>query len=181
MKVENIQYEQRMDLHPRTKFVGFPNFPFGFTNWTFFMRCQKQGIVAKSIQSDHVLETTPHLAADRLDSRKTQHFPVEEPPNQPKKPPVEEPGNLPERPPMPSEPPVEEPPNEPDKPPVKEPPPKDPDREPLHKPPVRAMPDVLIAIGIKFIVDGLQEVFPGWAPRPRRITRFAHQGYKYQR
>jgi hypothetical protein len=167
MKVANIQYDQSIDLHPRNKVVGYPNFPFDFTNWTSFTRCHNQGIVAKSIQFGHVPEPTPHLAADRLDSRTVQQPPVEEPPNQPKKPPVEEPGNLPERPPMPSEPPVEEPPNEPGKPPVKEPPPKYPDREPPHKPPVRAMSEVLIAIAIQFMVDGLQEVFPGWASQAR--------------
>jgi hypothetical protein len=148
MLVPNIQYEQRLDLHPRNKVVGYPNFPFGFTNWTSFTRCHKQGIVAKSIQFGHVPESTPNLAADRLDSRTAQQSPVEEPPNQPKKPPVKEPGEIPERPPLPGEPPpVEEPPNEPGKPPVKEPPPKDPDREPPHKPPVRAMPGMVIDKG----------------------------------
>jgi hypothetical protein len=173
MLVPNIQYEQRLDLHPRNKVVGYPNFPFGFTNWTPFTRCHKQGIVAKSIQFGNVPESTPHLAADRLDSRAVQQSPVEEPPNQPKKspvrePPPEEPDRVPpQKPPPPGGPPVEEPPNEPGKPPVKEPPPKDPDRERPHKPPVRAMPDVLIAIAIQFMVDGLQEVFAGWASQAR--------------
>lgn len=126
MSVSNIQYNQKLDSHTRIHLVGHPNFPFGFTNWTPFTRCHKKGIVVKSIQFGHVPEYSQHLEADRLDNRAAQQSPVEEPPNQPKKPPVEEPGNIPERPPIPNEPPVEEPPNEPGKSPVKEPPPKDP-------------------------------------------------------
>jgi len=52
--------------------------------------------------------------------------PVEEPPNEPKKPPVEEPGQRPDKPPIPNKPPVEEPWRTPPRPPVKEPPPEDP-------------------------------------------------------
>lgn len=166
MSVPNIQSNQMVDSHTRNHLDGYPNIPFGFTNWMFFTRFNKKGVVVKLTQFGHVPESTQHLESARLD-RTVQQPPVEEPPNQPKKPPVEEPGEIPERPPMPGEPPVEEPPNEPGKPPVKEPPPKDPDREPPHKPSVRAMPDVLIAIAIQFMVDGLQEVFPGWASQAR--------------
>ena len=88
MLVSNIQYEQRLDLHPRNKVVGYPDFPFGFTNWTSFTRCNEKGIVAKSIQFGHLPESSPHLAADRFDYNTAQHSPVEEPPNQPKKPPI---------------------------------------------------------------------------------------------
>lgn len=147
MLISNIQYTQKLNLHSRNHVVGYPNFPFGFTNWTSFTRCNEKGIVAKSIEFDNVPKSTPHLAADRLDDRTAQQYPVEEPPNQPKKPPIKEPGKIPERPPLPGEPPIEEPPNEPNKPPVKEPPPKDPDRKPPYKPPVRVMPDLVIDEG----------------------------------
>ena len=100
-------------------------------SFTDFTRCNKKTIAAKSIKFDHVPESTQHLDADRLDTKTAQKPPVEEPPNQPKKPHIKEPPSKesdqepPQRPPLPSGPPVEEPPNEPGQPPVKEPPPKD--------------------------------------------------------
>jgi len=132
MLIPNIQYNQNLDSHTRNHLVGYPNFPFGHNNWSPFTRCNPKGIVVKSIQFGHVSESTEHLEADRLNSRAAQQSPVEEPPNQPKKPPVKEPPprepnrELPQNPPPPpSGPPVEEPPNEPGGSPVKESPPKD--------------------------------------------------------
>lgn len=58
----------------------------------------------------------------------TDGGPVQEPPNEPKKPPVEEPGERPDKPPIPKKPPVEEPWGMPPRPPVKELPPRDPKR-----------------------------------------------------
>jgi hypothetical protein len=145
MSVPNIQHSQEPNSDTRNHLVGYPDFPFGFTNWTAYTRCNKKTIAEKSIQFDHVPEATQHLEADRLDTRTAQRAPVEEPPNQPQKPPIKEPPpkepdrEPPQKPPLPSDPPVEEPPNEPRKPPVKEPPPKDPDREPSQKPPARAV------------------------------------------
>ena len=163
MQVFNLQFHQRLDLHSQNQVVGHPKFSFGFTDRTSFARCNKKGFVANTTQLGRVPESTPHSGADRPDNRAAQQSPVKEPPNQPKKPPVKEPGKKPARPPSPDEPPVEEPPNEPGKSPVKEPPPEDRDREPPHQPPVRAMPDVLIAIAAPFMVDGFQNVLPGWA------------------
>jgi len=125
MSVPNIQHSQKPDSDTRNHLVGYPELPFGFSNWTPFTRCTEKNMVVKSIQDGDVTESTQHLGADRLDHRTAQQYPVEEPPNQPEKPPVKEPGNLPKRPPLPNEPPVEEPPNEPGQTPVKEPPPKD--------------------------------------------------------
>lgn len=143
MLAPNIQHSRKLDSHTQKHLVGYPNLPFGFTIWTPFTRCNKKRIVEKSIQFGHVPESTQHLEVGRLDNRTARQSPVEEPPNQPKKPPVKEPGNLPERPPLPNEPPVEEPPNEPGRPPVKEPLPKDPDRQPPQNPPIRAVLDMV--------------------------------------
>jgi len=131
MLAPNIQHNQKPDLDTRNHCVGYPNFPFGFTNWTPFTRCNKKPIAVKSIQFDHAPESTQHLEADRLDDRTAWQPPVEEPPNQPQKQPIKEPPpkepdrEPPQKPPSPSGPPVEEPPNEPGQPPVREPPPKD--------------------------------------------------------
>jgi len=145
MFAPNSQFTQKLDSDTRSYLVGYPNFPFGFSNWTPFTRCSQKRIGAKSIHFDLVPESTQHLEADRLDRLTAQPAPVEEPPNQPKKspvrePPPEEPDRAPPQnpPPPPGGPPVDEPPNEPGKPPVKEPPPKDPDRQPPQKPPIRA-------------------------------------------
>lgn len=131
MLVPNIQHSQKPDSDTRNHLVGYPDFPFGFTNWTAYTRCHKKNIAAKPIHFDHVPEFTQHLAADRFDHRAAQQPPVEEPPNQPQKPPIKEPPpqkpdrEPPQKPPLPGGPPVEAPPNEPRKPTVKEPPPKE--------------------------------------------------------
>jgi hypothetical protein len=133
MTIPNIQCNQKLDSHTRNHLVGYPNMPFGFTNWMPFTRCNQKGIAVKSIQFGHVPESTQQLESTLLDNITVQQPPVEEPPNQPKKSPVREPPpKEPDRepptnpPPPPGGPPVEEPPNEPVNPPVREPPPKDP-------------------------------------------------------
>jgi hypothetical protein len=94
MLAVSIQNNQKLDSDTRSYLVDYPNFPFGFTSWTPFTRCNQKGIVAESFQFGQVPwvpEATQHLGADRLDNRSAQQSPVEEPPNQPKKPPVKEP------------------------------------------------------------------------------------------
>jgi hypothetical protein len=84
MLVPNFQFYQNLDSHTRKHLVGYPAFPFGHNKWSPFTRCKPKGIDVKSIQFGHVLGSTEHSEADRLNIRAAQQSPVEEPPNQPK-------------------------------------------------------------------------------------------------
>jgi hypothetical protein len=86
MLVPNFQFNQNSDLNTSKHLIGYPSFPFGHNNWSPFTRCKPKGIVVKSIQFGQLSESTEYLRANKHNSRACQQSPVEEPPNQPKKP-----------------------------------------------------------------------------------------------